>query len=149
MKKVLLTGDCEGRNFTRFTIKISLRSMINPRYPHAEAFHAILQDAIDRFNRIGFDGMKLAIFHITRLVEAGKELPEFNATFFRRCFCAVSRLKPNAPNPTSMKKKDPELAASFDAYRRALGDDATFAHREGLSRAIEHAVNDEMANLQN
>ena len=149
MKKVSLNDGSKGRNFTRFTIKVSLRSMLNPQYPHAEAFHAILQDAIDRFNKIGFEGMKFATFHITRLIEAGKEIPEFDATFFRRCFCAVSRLRPSDPDPTPMEGKDTELATSFEAYRRTLGAGATFAHREGLAQAITHAANDEMANLQN
>ena len=47
-----------------------------------------------------------------------------------------------------MVKKDPELAASFEVYRGTRGGD-TFPHREGIIRALEHAVNGEMANLQN
>ena len=149
-EEVSLNDDgCQGRNFTRFVIKISLRSVIRTRRPHAKAFLRVLKGAIPRLDKISFDGMEFATFHLLRVIEAGKEIPELNATFFRRCFHAVSRLRPDDPGPTPMEGKDPELAASFKDFRDALGADATFAHREGLTRAIEHVVNAEMTSLQN
>jgi hypothetical protein len=146
--KASLNDGCKARDFVRYTIKISLLSILRTRRPHVKAFRRIHEDAIDRFNRIVFEGVKLATFHILRLFRDKKEIPRLHASLFRHCFAAVSRLDPKTPEPTSMAMKDPELAVSVAAYRGTRGGD-TFPHREGIVRALELAVNDEMANLQN
>jgi hypothetical protein len=93
--------------------------------------------------------VKLANFHILRLIRDNKkEIPRLHPSLFRHCFQAVSRLNPKNPEPTCVANKDPDLAASVAAYRGTRGGD-TFPHREGIGRALEHAVNHEMANLQN
>ena len=143
-----LNDGCKARVFDRVVIKISLDSILRTSDPHVRAFRLILEDAIDRYNRITFEGVELATFHVLRLIEAGNENPVINATFFRRCFRAVSRLRPTDPEPTCVADEDPELAASFEVYRGTRGGD-TFPHREGIIRALEHAVNGEMASLQN
>jgi hypothetical protein len=144
--KASLNDGCKARDFYRYVIKISLLSICT-QSPHGIAFRSILDDAIDRFNRICFEGMKLAYFHILR-TRGKEEITPPDATLIRRCLHAVSRLYPDDPEPTSMATKEPELAVSFAAYRGTRSGD-TFPHREGIGRALEHALNHEMANMQN
>jgi hypothetical protein len=136
------------RDFVRYTIKISLYSILRKRRRRIKALLRIIKDAIDRFNWIGFEGVKLATLHILRQIRDNKEIPPLDASFFRTCFRAVSRLKREDKEPTSVIDKDPDLVASFAAYRDTRGGD-TFPHREGLTQALTYAANDEMANLQN
>ena len=79
-EEVSLNDGCKARVFDRVVIKISFDSILRTPYPHVQAFRLILEDAIHRFNRIGFEGVELATFHILRQNQDNKEIPELNAT---------------------------------------------------------------------
>jgi len=124
--------------------------IIRKRSRRSKNFRSILLDGKDRFNRIVFEGMKLANYHILRMSQVdGETTPLLSSTFFRNCFHAVSRVNPEVSVPTDMEEKNPSLAESVKAYRKELPHDHKFTHRQGLHAALEHALIIEVATLQN
>src|SRR6186713_2494586 len=120
-------------------MKISLKSILRVDNEHAKLFRPIFAAAIDQYNKIGVYAMGLANYHFLRLFkEYGEEpfKPDSNGkikllerTEFRHCCIAVSRLNPNAKVPTSIAKKNPSLAESFEEYRGTFAPGHTFPHR--------------------
>src|SRR6516225_9142934 len=55
-EEVSLNDGCEVRDYIQYVVETSLHSILRTQYPHVQAFRLILEDAIHRFNRIGFAG---------------------------------------------------------------------------------------------
>ena len=151
LKAVVTTTDMQPSNFRSkgsSGTKPGSRKESGSSYP----------TAIDRYNTVTFEGMKLAVFHILRQLEQhGEEAfqPDekgkihlLEPIFLRNCIHAVSRQKPGDTTPTSMDDKNPSLHASFLAYQRGLPAGHVFAHRQGIAQAIEYGIKMEIVNAK-
>ena len=146
-------------HYERFSIKHLFKQMFKAPTKLRKALRKVIMDATDRYNEITFNGMGLAAFHILRQfdehgekafqADQGGKVYLLSGTFIRHCFHAVSRLNPGDDEPTSMERKDPALHESAKLYRAEFPKDHVFPHRKGLRTALEYAIIDEMANIQN
>jgi hypothetical protein len=67
------------------------------------------EEVLADMNKGVLEAYLLANVHVLRLIEAGKDIPELNMLFFRRCLSAVMELLRNT-------KVEPELAQSLKIY---------------------------------
>jgi hypothetical protein len=82
----------------------------------------------------------LANVHELRLIEAGKDIPELNMLFFRRCLSAVMELLRNT-------KVEPELAQSLKIYNASRCSRSPWAKGEFINQGWVNNAAVQMATM--
>ena len=114
------------------TIKTGFKSIF-----HHQGLADITQKAVDLVKPIIVEGLLLANLHVLRLLEANKELPKMQETFFNHCFAVVSNAtgyRCQQFDPTS----DPELATSYQLYCQSLPAQHQKPERPTFIKAVRH-----------
>jgi hypothetical protein len=107
----------------------------------------VIDDAVRRFNKIRFLGMKLVTLHVLRLRSLPEpQVPTLDQKLFRTCCNVVSRESPDRRQCTA--SLDAELNESFRMLMTSVPEGFAWPHRQGIGQALKYAAIEWLVSVQ-